>query len=66
MEQAAPNSNVVVLICPSLKCGRVLQVPERYRGQIVRCRFCQTTFSVPANSPKASTPESNDRGGPLI
>jgi len=37
----------VVMICPNLKCRRVLQVPSKYRGQHVKCRYCSLTFAVP-------------------
>ena len=35
------------MICPNLKCRRVLQVPSKYRGQHVKCRYCSMTFAVP-------------------
>ena len=41
------SSNAVVMICPNLKCRRVLQVPGKYRGQHVKCRYCGLTFAVP-------------------
>jgi hypothetical protein len=45
--EPATSSNVVVMICPNLKCRRVLQVPAKYRGQHVKCRYCGLTFAVP-------------------
>jgi hypothetical protein len=36
-----------MMICPNLKCRKVLQVPGQYRGQQVKCHYCTTTFSVP-------------------
>ena len=33
-------SNVVRLICPNLKCRKVLSVPDSARGKKVRCRGC--------------------------
>lgn len=36
-----------MMICPNLKCRKVLQVPPKYRGQQVRCHYCSTTFAVP-------------------
>jgi hypothetical protein len=35
------------MICPNLKCRRVLQVPSKFRGQHVKCRYCSLTFAVP-------------------
>jgi hypothetical protein len=35
------------MICPNLKCRKVLQVPGKCRGQHVKCRYCGLTFAVP-------------------
>jgi hypothetical protein len=58
----------VVMICPNLKCRRVLQVPSKYRGQHVKCRYCSLTFAVPLlrseNRPAAeNTEEAADQKG---
>lgn len=45
---ATATSGAVMMICPNLKCRKVLQVPAKYRGQQVKCHYCATTFSVPA------------------
>jgi len=37
----------VMLICPNLKCRKVLRVPAQYRGQCVKCHYCGTTLEVP-------------------
>jgi LSD1 subclass zinc finger protein len=37
----------VQLVCPSLRCRKLLSVPEEVRGLVVRCAYCQTTFRVP-------------------
>jgi len=39
----------LTLICPNLKCRKTLQVPDNVRGQVVKCRYCQTAFAVPSN-----------------
>lgn len=44
-----PEKNVMV-ICPNLKCRKILRVPEQYRGQRVKCHYCGTTFEVPLSS----------------
>ncbi len=36
-----------MMICPNLKCRKVLQVPEKYRGQQVKCHYCNSLFMVP-------------------
>lgn len=35
------------LICPNLRCRKILKVPEEARGKIVRCQYCQTMLRVP-------------------
>lgn len=44
---SANTGNMVMLMCPNLKCRKVLRVPESCRGKHVRCQFCSTTFKVP-------------------
>ncbi len=43
-------SMAIQLICPVLKCRKLLTVPEDVRGKIVKCQYCQTTFRVPEAS----------------
>ena len=35
------------LICPNLRCRKILSVPETVRGKLVKCQYCQTMFRVP-------------------
>ena len=35
------------LICPNLRCRKILRVPEESRGKVVRCEHCQTMLRVP-------------------
>jgi len=42
------------LICPNLKCRKLLVVPEEVRGKMVKCQHCQTQFRVPG--PKTPDP----------
>jgi len=53
-------TDVVMMICPNLKCRRVLQVAGKYRGKLVRCHHCGRTFGVPQMKP--ASPEG--QGGP--
>ncbi len=52
----------VTLLCPNLKCRRVLQVPKTTRGHRVRCGYCGKVLVVPGKgeqrgkSAPASTP----------
>ena len=47
------------MICPNLKCRRVLQVPGKYRGQHVKCRYCSLTFAVPLSRVETRPSDSN-------
>jgi hypothetical protein len=38
---------LVTLLCPNLKCRRVLQVPDTTRGHRVRCGHCGQVLMVP-------------------
>ena len=38
----------VQLICPNLKCRKILAVPDEFRGKAVKCQFCQSVLKVPA------------------
>jgi hypothetical protein len=37
----------VQLICPNLRCRKILSVPDDMRGKLVKCQKCQTSFRVP-------------------
>ena len=65
----------VTLMCPSLRCRKILVVAEGARGSRVRCAYCGTHFMVPAQkqarrpsrpaeavAPSAGT-EERDSGG---
>jgi LSD1 subclass zinc finger protein len=44
----------VQIICPNLRCRKILSVPDDVRGKQVKCQYCQTTFRVP--EPKKPLP----------
>ncbi|HEV2295960.1 MAG TPA: hypothetical protein VGR35_19095 [Tepidisphaeraceae bacterium] len=44
----------VQLICPNLRCRKILAVPEDVRGKLVKCQHCQTMFRVPEGRLQAS------------
>jgi len=44
----------VQLICPNLRCRKILSVPDDVRGKVVKCQMCQNTFRVPAASVRAA------------
>ncbi len=44
-------SSLIRLICPNLKCRKVLTVPVVTRGKTVRCRSCGMKINVPADKP---------------
>lgn len=35
------------LICPNLRCRKILAVPDEMRGKLVKCQHCQSSFRVP-------------------
>ena len=41
----------VQLICPNLRCRKILAVPDEVRGKLVKCQHCQTMFRVPEGRP---------------
>jgi hypothetical protein len=42
----------VQLICPNLRCRKILSVPDEVRGKLVKCQHCQTMFRVPQPRPQ--------------
>lgn len=42
------DPEVIRIMCPNLGCQRVLAVPDRARGKLVRCRSCGTNIRIPA------------------
>jgi hypothetical protein len=45
----------VQLICPNLRCRKLLSVPDDVRGKLVRCQHCQTQFRVPEPRKRVGT-----------
>ena len=43
----------VMLLCPNLRCRKVLSVPDEVRGKTVKCQHCQTMVRVPEKAPPA-------------
>jgi len=52
----------VQLLCPNLKCRKILSVPSDVRGKLVKCQYCQTMLRVPA--PKPDPPSARTGGAP--
>lgn len=50
------STNLIRLICPNLKCRKILSVPLAARGKTVRCRNCGMRVSVPAPTAKPTAP----------
>jgi hypothetical protein len=38
----------VHVICPSLRCRKILTLEDNVRGTLVDCRYCNMQFRVPA------------------
>jgi hypothetical protein len=35
------------VMCPNLRCRKVLSVPDEARGKVVKCQACQSLLKVP-------------------
>jgi LSD1 subclass zinc finger protein len=47
----------VQIVCPNLRCRKLLSVPDDARGKIVKCHHCQTVLRVPAGTrPQPAAP----------
>ncbi|HMB96323.1 MAG TPA: hypothetical protein VKK61_09815 [Tepidisphaeraceae bacterium] len=44
------------IICPNLRCRKILSVPDEVRGKLVKCQHCQTMFRVPDVKKKETVP----------
>ena len=54
------------IICPNLRCRKILSVPDDVRGKLVKCQHCQTMFRVPEGKKVAAgdhATASNDSRG---
>ncbi|MCG8405097.1 MAG: hypothetical protein MI923_07880 [Phycisphaerales bacterium] len=49
MDNTTNVNECVMLLCPNLKCRKLLRVSVQCRGKQVRCNFCNITFQVPEN-----------------
>lgn len=49
-------SSMIRLMCPNLKCRKILTVPGSTRGKTVRCRNCATRITVPEHIPAPAAP----------
>ena len=41
------EERVIRIMCPNLVCQRVLSVPDRARGKLVRCGGCGVNIRIP-------------------
>lgn len=41
----------VTIMCPNLRCRKILIVPNTARGTRVRCAYCSTVLMVPMAKP---------------
>lgn len=51
------TSSATQIMCPHLKCRKVLAVPLEARGQVVKCSHCQNLLKIPAYMPAAPKPK---------
>jgi hypothetical protein len=58
------DSGIIQIMCPKLTCRRILAVPARARGKLVRCRGCGSTIRVPQTRQAAPVVQaSTDQSG---
>ena len=54
------------VICPSLRCRKILTLPDEARGSLVTCRYCSMQFRVPqyraARNPRATSTHLRSQG----
>jgi hypothetical protein len=41
----------IQMICPNLRCRKILSVPGDVRGKLVKCQHCQSAIRVPVPAP---------------
>jgi LSD1 subclass zinc finger protein len=46
----------IMLLCPNLRCRKLLSVPDDTRGKTVKCQHCQTMVRVPEKAAAPATP----------
>jgi len=46
-----PKSKALALMCPNLRCRKILKVPGSARGSSVRCSYCGISLLVPDTNP---------------
>ena len=61
VRRADKRRMAVHVICPSLRCRKILSFGDEVRGRNVECRYCQMQFRVPqlrkpVESPRVTTP----------
>lgn len=56
------SGGVIRMMCPNLKCRRVLAVPQSARGKNVRCGSCGAFVQVPAASEQQRSEPSAEPG----
>jgi hypothetical protein len=54
---------VVRIMCPNLKCRRILAVPASARGKNIRCGNCGANVKVPAPRTDQPAPSSEKTAG---
>ncbi|MBN2376338.1 MAG: hypothetical protein JXD22_08050 [Sedimentisphaerales bacterium] len=50
-KNADPKSKTLALMCPNLRCRKILKVPGSARGGSVRCSYCGISLMVPDSNP---------------
>jgi hypothetical protein len=46
-ERTGDTPMPVQVLCPNLRCRKLLSVPDEVRGKLVKCQHCQMMLRVP-------------------
>ncbi len=49
----------VTIMCPNLRCRKILMIPESMRGSRVRCSYCGMVLRVPKKKTAVGTVETS-------
>lgn len=47
------------VMCPNLKCRKILSIPDEARGRVVKCQHCQTLLKVPEPKGEKKPPQAS-------
>lgn len=55
-ERTVSKVKSIRILCPNLRCKRLLAVPANARGKVVVCKSCGTRIRIPGESAREPIP----------